>query len=151
MKTLLALLLAALSLAAHGADFTLLDRHSARALVAPPSDGRPTVIALWASDCPYCKQNLRALASLEKRHPRLRIITVAAEIPTELTKPELDKTGLQSERYAYGNDTPEAIAYALDPTWQRELPRTLLFTAQGQREARSGALNAAAFRQALGL
>lgn len=151
MKRLLALLLTSAALHAGAADFALLDRQSARQLLAPPPDARPTVIALWASDCSYCKQNLRTLAGLARRHPQLRIITVAAEPPGPATRLELDNTGIHSERLAYGNDLPEAIAFAIDPDWHGELPRTYLFNGKGAMQTRSGLIDAAGYRTALGL
>lgn len=151
MKRLLALLATGAALHASAADFTLLDRQSARTVLATPSDARPTVVALWASDCSYCKQNLRTLASLAKSNPQLRIITIAAESPGEATRPELDKTGVKSERLAYGNDLPEAIAYAIDPDWHGELPRTYLFDGKGSTQRRSGVIDAAGFKAALKL
>ena len=134
-----------------GAGFTPLDRATARSLTARQSHQHPTVVALWASDCSYCKQNLRTLARLAKSQPRLRIITVAAETPSADTRPELDKTGVPGPRYIYGDDVPEALAYALDPNWRGELPRTYLFDGRGNMQATSGVIDAAAFRAALKL
>ena len=151
MKTLLAAILLALCAAAPAADFTPLDRGAARALLAHRDTAQPTVVALWASDCSYCKQNLRTLAGLARTHPRLRIVTVAAERPSALTQPELDKTGVPGERYAYADDVPEALAYAIDPNWRGELPRTYLFDARGGVQAVSGTIDAAGFRTALKL
>ena len=155
MKSTLAALLLALATSAGAAtdagSFTLLDRHTARAVTAPRSDARPTVVALWASDCAYCKQNLHTLATLAKTNPQLRIVTVAAELPTADTRPAIDKTGVKGERLAYGDDVPEALAYAIDPNWRGELPRTYLFDGKGGMQARSGVIDAAGFKAALGL
>jgi hypothetical protein len=109
------------------------------------------VVALWASDCAYCKQNLHTLATLAKTNPQLRIVTVAAELPTADTGPAINKTGVKSERLAYGDDVPEALAYAIDPNWRGELPRTYLFDGKGGMQARSGVIDAAGFKAALGL
>ena len=155
MKSALAALLLALATSAGAAtdagSFTLLDRHAAKAVTAPRSDTRPTVVALWASDCAYCKQNLPTLATLAKANPQLRIVTVAAELPTADTGPAINKTGVKSERLAYGDDVPEALAYAIDPNWRGELPRTYLFDGKGGMQARSGVIDAAGFKAALGL
>ena len=44
----------------------------------------------------------------------------------------LARSGLRrDERYAYGDESPEALAHALDPRWRGELPRTYLFDGQG--------------------
>lgn len=152
MKRFLALLFAiAAATTAGAADFTLLDRTSAHPLTQPRADARPTVVALWASDCVYCKRNLRTLAGLSKANPHLRVLTIAAEMPGDATAPEIDKTGLKSERFAFGSDMPEAISFALDPDWRGELPRTYLFDGKGHVQARSGVISAAEFRAILGL
>lgn len=135
---------------AGGPDFLPLDRAGARALVSTPPKG-PTVLALWTSDCVYCKTNLRTLAGLARQYPQLRILTLAAEIPAPETRTALDRTGLISTRYAYGDDMPAAIAYAIDPDWRGELPRSYLFDGHGSRIARSGLISAAEFRRLLGL
>jgi thiol-disulfide isomerase/thioredoxin len=151
MRKLLAVLLVTLATGAVAADFTSLDRPTGRSLTAAASHTRPTVVALWTSDCVYCKKNLRTLATLAKTNRQLRIVTVAAEVPGPATRPEIDKTGVPGERYAYGDDVPEALAYALDPHWRGELPRTYLFDGKGGVQAVSGVIDAAGFRAALQL
>lgn len=153
MKRLLALLTAsALSLAAWaGPAFQSLDRQAARALVEPARHTRPTIVALWSSECPHCKKNLALYARLAKQDKRLRLVTVAAEPAWSGLAAPLDKLGVRGERYAYGDDAPEAIAHALDPAWRGELPRTLLFDGHGGRKAISGTVEEKLLRQTLGL
>jgi len=137
---------------AGAAGFAPLDRAGARALVNPAAHGRPTAIALWSSDCIHCKKNLRVLADLARRHKDLQVITVATEPGSPELAPILDATGIRgSRRYAYGDESPEALAFALDPAWRGELPRTLLLDGKGGRAAVSGVLDEAGFRGPLGL
>ena len=126
-------------------------RAAARAVADPKAYTQPTVLALWASDCVYCKKNLHTLAGLAKTHRQLRIVTVAAEQPSAETRPALDHTGVPGERYAYADDVPEALAYAIDPNWRGELPRTYLFDGKGGVKAVSGVIDAAGFRAGLKL
>src|SRR5574343_148164 len=133
------------------ADFRPLDRSAARQLISPDSHRQPTVVALWSSDCGYCKQNLQLLSRLAKSNKRLRVITVAAEPANAQLDPMLSAYALPGARYAYGSDSPEAIAYALDPTWAGELPRTFMFDGAGHREQVSGVISAAAIEKAPGL
>ena len=144
---------AAAPLLAHAAaDFQPLDRNAARSLTDPRNHGRPTAVALWSAECEHCKKNLTALAELARRHPQLRIVTVEAEPATADSAPLLARTGLtRDERYAYGDESPEALAHALDPRWRGELPRTYLFDGQGGSLTRSGVLTAADMRSALKL
>ncbi len=142
-------LLATAPLAA--ADFTPLDRLTARKLLSPESHPQATIVALWSSDCNYCKQNLKLLSSLAKSNKKLRLITVTAESESAELWPMLKPYALSGPRYAYGNDNPEAIAYAIDPTWGGELPRTFLFDGRGGRVVVAGVVSAAAVEKATGL
>ena len=145
----LCLLIAAGPLAA--ADFTLLDRAAAQRLLSADSHQQPTVVTLWSSDCNYCKANLKLFSSLTKRNKKLRVITVAAEPESAELWPMLSRYELAGPRYAYGNDNPEAIAYAIDPAWGGELPRSFLFDGSGRKERISGVLSASAVEKATGL
>lgn len=153
MKNLLAFLVAGTFclLAWAGGQVIALDRQTARELADPARHVRPTIVALWSTDCPHCKKNLALYAQLAQRNKRLRLVTIAAEPPWEGIVTTLDKLGVAGERYAYGNDAPEALAFALDPNWRGELPRTLLFDGHGRCKALSGAVNANEIMQLLGL
>jgi thiol-disulfide isomerase/thioredoxin len=151
MKRLAALCLALLALPLQAADFLPLDRAAARQLLDPASHRQPTVVALWSADCSHCKKNLQLLSALAKSNPRLKVITVAAEPAAAEHGPLIERYALPGPRYAYGSDSPEAIAYAIDPAWAGELPRTFLFNGSGGKEKRSGVLSAEAIAQATGL
>jgi thiol-disulfide isomerase/thioredoxin len=126
------------------ADFTPLDRQAAKRLLDPESHRQPTVIALWSSDCNYCKKNLNLLSSLAKKNKNLRLITVAAEPEIAELLPMLKQYALTGPRYAYGTDNPEAIAYAIDPNWHGELPRTFLFDGRGGKAVVAGVISTSA-------
>lgn len=152
MKTCLAAFAAiVLSLPAAAAGFIPLDRAAARTLVDPAAHKQPTVIALWSADCVHCKKNLRFLAGMARTSKQVRIITVATEPESAELASLLDATGIPGKRYAYGSDSPEAVAFALDPAWRGELPRTLLLNGKGGRKAISGTLNEADMNTHLGL
>lgn len=143
------LLLVAGSLTA--AEFTPLDRNAARRLLDPASHRQPTIVALWSSDCNYCKKNLKLFSSLAKNNKKLRVITVAAEPETAPLWPMLSRYALAGPRYAYGTDNPEAIAYAIDPSWGGELPRTFLFDGAGGKEKIAGVITSETVEKATGL
>lgn len=151
MKKLLPALFCFFVAGAWAAGFSPLDKPGARHLVQIAGHGRPTIVALWSSDCGHCKRNLGMLAALAKKEKGLRLVSVATEPESPQHQPLLDRIGLPGERYAYGSDAPEALAYALDPAWRGELPRTLLFDGKGGRQAISGVLDEARVRKALGL
>lgn len=133
-----------------GDSFIPLDRKSASALVDAKSYAKPTVLALWSTDCSHCKTNLEVFARLA-RSGRMTLITVAAERVSPGLAAPLDKLAVPGKRYAYGDDAPEAIAFALDPKWRGELPRTLFFDGRGGRKAVSGAVDEASVLGYLGL
>lgn len=133
------------------AGFTPLDRAAARGLTDVASHKQPTIVALWSSDCSHCKKNLRLFATMAKAEKRLRLVSVATEPESPEIKRLLDGIPLPGERYAYGSEAPEALAYALDPTWRGELPRTFLFDGKGGKQVVSGALSEVDLRKALTL
>jgi len=141
-------LAASLALAA---DFTVLDPAGAAKLVNPVSHDRPTIVALWSSDCVHCKKNLALFSEIAHAHPQLRIVTVAVEpVAPQLAEP-LDRLAVPGARYAYGDAAPEALAYALDPKWRGELPRTLMFDGRGGKHAVSGIVAKSDALRSLGL
>ncbi len=150
---LISLLLAcvASAAAAFAASFVALDRKSARTLTDGTTHTAPTIVALWSTDCPHCKTNLGLFADMVKADPRLRLITVAVEPLSTEVATSLDRIRVPGVRYVYGADAPEAIAFALDPKWRGELPRTLFFDGHGNRIAISGAVDIAGTRKSLGL
>jgi len=138
---LLLLLVLAGMKAAAAEPFLVLDRQAARSLVEVKLHSAPTIIALWSSDCSHCKSNLKLFARMATTNPRLRLITIAVEPFSEELAAPLDHLGVPGARYAYGAESPDALAHALDPKWRGELPRTLLFDGNGGKEAVSGVMD----------
>ncbi|CAI09639.1 hypothetical protein ebA6153 [Aromatoleum aromaticum EbN1] len=151
LKNLLAAIVWAGAATCSANDFVPLDRAAATAIADPASHARPTIVALWSSECVHCKKNLKLFAEMAKVHPRLQLITVAVEPADEGLAAPLDRAGVTGKRFAYADESPEALAYALDAKWRGELPRTLLFDGRGAREAVSGVVAEAAVLRALGL
>lgn len=148
-KTLLAAMGALWLATAAAAPLEHLDRATARTLADPSSHRQPTVVAIWSSDCVHCKKNFGLLTALAKSDKRLQVVTVAAEADSPALAAALDRHRVPGRHYAYGDDVPEALAYALDPAWRGELPRTLVMDGKGGKTAISGGLDEAALRKAL--
>lgn len=146
---LAAVILACLLPPAWAAPFAQLDRQAAKALTDPARYTGPTIVALWSSDCGHCKKNLELFVRMLKSEPRLRLITVATEADFDGLAAPLDRLQVPGPRYAYGTEAPEALAYALDPRWRGELPRTLFFDGQGGKTAVSGVVDEAAVKTLL--
>lgn len=127
-----------------------LDRAGAARLADAAAHGTPTIVALWSTDCVHCKKNLKLFSELAAADRGLRVVTVAAQpLAADLAAP-LDRLVVPGNRFAYGSDAPEALAYALDPAWRGELPRTLLFDGRGGRVALTGVLDCTRVLAALG-
>ena len=149
---LLAAVLCAWASVTGAADgFTALNRAEAAQLVNPARHERPTIVTLWSLDCVHCKKNLAVFAKLTQSDAGLRLITVAVEQADAAHAAPLERLGVAGERYAYGGEAPEALAFALDPKWRGELPRTLFFDGRGGRVAVSGVVDEAETRRLLGL
>jgi len=144
----LGFLLLILAAPLHAAGFTPLDRAAAGHLLDAANYRQPTIVALWSTDCSHCKKNLQLLSGLANSNKRLRIITLAAEPESAALAPVLDRYKLPGARYVYGNDNPEAIAYAIDPNWAGELPRTYFFNGNGSKEKVSGVIDSAMLEKA---
>lgn len=151
IRTLLTALVLLQATCTQAGGFEPLDRATARSLMSASSHQQATVIALWSYDCSHCKKNLAQLAQLARQYPKLKIISIATEPASDELQRRLDTAKLPGERYAYGSESPDALAYALDPDWHGELPRTFLFDGRGGKVAFSGVQSPALIRQRLGL
>lgn len=154
MKTFcawMALALCAVVAVVNAGEVATLDRAAASRLVDPNRYEQPTVVALWSLDCPHCKHYLQALNELSLSHERLQIITVAVEPWHEDHAAVLDELNSSAQRYAYGDEVPAVLGYALDPDWHGELPRALFFDGRGNKLARSGRLSMELVKQLLAL
>jgi hypothetical protein len=140
------------ALAADAASgFTSVDTAAARQLVAPAGHRAPTILALWSAECVHCKKNLALFAAMTKADPGLRLVTLAVEPAEPQLGAILDRFGVPGARFAYGDDAPERLAFAIDPDWRGELPRTLFFDGRGGVKAVSGVVDEARTRALLGL
>ena len=128
-----------------------LDRETARTLGNVQQHQAPTLIALWSLSCPYCRKNLQIFQALQTQQPGLRLISIASEPLEEQHAEVLQQLGLSGTHYAYGDSAAEALAYALDPNWRGELPRTLLFDGKGGQQALSGPVSAERALAGLGI
>ncbi|MCK0507854.1 TlpA family protein disulfide reductase [Aromatoleum anaerobium] len=151
LKNLLAVIVWMSAATCSASDFAPLDRPAATAIADPASHARPTIVALWSSECVHCKTNLKLFAEMAKAYPRLQLITVAVEPAGDGLAGPLDRAGVTGKRFAYGDESPEALAYALDAKWRGELPRTLLFDGRGGKVALSGVVSEATVCGSLGL
>ncbi|WP_128925986.1 TlpA family protein disulfide reductase [Bradyrhizobium guangxiense] len=124
---------------------------SASALGAPPGlkpfergtwrsvlkghEGRPTLVHFWGVTCGPCKVELPLLGRFAKDHPDIDVVTISADLVPNLpaaTQSMLDKAGLSStENFVFNDGFAERLRFEIDPTWQGEIPRTMLISPEG--------------------
>lgn len=134
-----AFLLAASSLAFAG-ELRPFDAKSLAA-IRQAQAGRSFVLAFWSISCAPCKEELPALAALQRKYPGVPIILVAADPPS--VKPAVirylaDQQLGKMETWIFADEFAERVRFAVDRKWQGELPRTYFFDAEHQSTAHSG-------------
>lgn len=121
-------------------------------LLKPPAQGE-RIIALWALDCAYCEPNLKALAKLQREHPKsIELITISTDNIAQQASIGKHLRAMQLDVYsarAYAEASPERINFLIDPNWGGETPRVLLIRADGTRMGISGELTPLQLRKLL--
>lgn len=110
---------------------------------------RPFVLALWSVDCPPCYAELKMLGELQRSQP-FDLVLVSTDAPGTATEASrvLGRFGLDAnEAWIFAAPTAR-LRFEIDRSWYGELPRSYLFM-DGQREAVTGALEAATLRACL--
>ncbi|HEY3330644.1 MAG TPA: TlpA disulfide reductase family protein [Capsulimonadaceae bacterium] len=120
-----------------------------RGISAPPADaatvkasiashkGSIVVVNFWATYCPPCVAEFPSLVKLSQdyRSKGVAVIAVSTDSPRERrTKVE---PFLRSRHATFTNFIehaidPEAFINAIDPSWQGDLPRTLIYDKHGR-------------------
>ncbi|MGY3452250.1 TlpA family protein disulfide reductase [Bradyrhizobium sp. USDA 4353] len=104
--------------------------------------GRPTLIHFWGVTCGPCKIELPQLGKFMADHPEIDVVTVSADLVpnlTSATQAMLDKAGLAAaENFIFGDGFVERLRFEIDPSWQGDIPRTMLVTPDGAIETIEG-------------
>lgn len=119
------------------------------ALLKPPSQG-VKIIEFWALDCAYCKTNMKAVAALKARRPKMRVVLVATDNIAHakaLDKRLADVGVAHLPARAYAGASRQRLDYLIDPDWGGITPRTLVIHADGTRRSAIGALTPARLRK----
>jgi thiol-disulfide isomerase/thioredoxin len=97
--------------------------------------GRPTLVHFWGVTCGPCKVELPLLGRFMKQHPDLGVVMISADLVPNLdtaTRAMLDKAGLASaENWIFSDGFVERLRFEIDPSWQGDIPRTVLIAADG--------------------
>jgi thiol-disulfide isomerase/thioredoxin len=97
--------------------------------------GRPTLVHFWGVTCGPCKIELPLLGKFMKDHSELAVVMISADLVPNLpgaARAMLEKAGLGSaENWIFDDGFVERLRFEIDPTWQGEIPRTLLIARDG--------------------
>lgn len=99
--------------------------------------GRVVMVNFWATWCGPCVAEFPALVKFAKAHRSqgLDFLAVSADVrkdvPTKVV-PFLVRQKYVGPAYLEHAPDPEEFINALDPAWQGELPRTLIYNRQGK-------------------
>jgi hypothetical protein len=135
-----------LSGAPRGADIRPFNRDTMRKLEQTHA-GSPFWVVLWDLECVYCMKSLGNLATVQRSHPDLKVITIATDRLTaeDAIRERLAQLGVKSDAYAFATGSDEALRFTVDPAWMGEKPRAYRYAVNGSREAVSGVVSVEQF------
>jgi thiol-disulfide isomerase/thioredoxin len=97
--------------------------------------GRPTLVHFWGVTCGPCKVELPQLGNFMKDHPGIDVVTISADLVPDLpeaTQAMLEKAGLaRAENFIFSDGYVERLRFEIDPSWQGDIPRTMLIGRDG--------------------
>jgi thiol-disulfide isomerase/thioredoxin len=98
--------------------------------------GRPTLVHFWGVTCGPCKVELPLLGAFMKDHPEVDMVTISADLAPDqpgAAQSMLKKSGLAAaENWIFSDGFVERLRFEIDPTWQGDIPRTLLISRDGK-------------------
>ena len=104
--------------------------------------GQPVVVHFWGVTCGPCMAELPQWGKLLQDNPDMKLLLVEADLVSE--SPErvaqiMTKAGLtKAESWAFADYFDDRLRYEIDPSWQGELPRTVLIAGDGSMETLPG-------------
>jgi thiol-disulfide isomerase/thioredoxin len=106
------------------------------ALLNRESD-KPLLVNFWATWCDPCRDEFPDLVKIDTEYRKrgLDFVTVSLDDPPEMKKevPDfLQKMKATMPAYRLNVPDPDPAIKAVDPTWQGDLPATILYTTKGQ-------------------
>lgn len=96
--------------------------------------GRSVVIHFWSAGCGPCIAELPRLAAMRAEHPEVDVVMVSTDTFESQGKIEkrLERNGLDdATNFVFDDDFTERLHFEADPSWQGELPFTIMVNSQG--------------------
>ncbi len=121
---------------AGASELRAFDRDSWPLLLAAHA-GRPLVVHFWSLSCAPCVAGLPRWGRLAAGPRSYDLVLVATDSIAEAPRllDTLEHSGLGgAETWAFGDAFAARLRYAVDPSWQGELPMTRLVAADGSGE-----------------
>lgn len=96
--------------------------------------GHVTLVSFWATWCAPCREELPALASLQKRFPDVRILTISADEPEAAVRAQtvLAEAGVQGAAWIRSAISDDAFIAAIDRNWSGAIPAAFLYDRKGR-------------------
>src|ERR1700757_236164 len=113
--------------------------------------GHLTIVHFWGVTCGPCKVELPQLGDFMKQHPKVEIVTISADLVPNLgaaARSMLQSAGLSSaENWIFSDGYAERLRYEVDPSWQGDIPRTMLIAREGEITTIEGSADMAALQK----
>jgi thiol-disulfide isomerase/thioredoxin len=97
--------------------------------------GHAVVVHFWGVTCGPCKVELPQLGEFMKQHPAIDVVTIDADLVPNSDAAALSMlqdAGLSSaDNWMFGDGFAERLRYEIDPSWQGDIPRTVLISRNG--------------------
>lgn len=110
--------------------------------------GRPTMVHFWGVTCGPCKVELPLLGAFMKKRPDIDVVLVSADLVPDLpgaTWAMLQKAGAEgAENWIFNDGFAERLRFEIDPSWQGDIPRTVLVGRDGKQTTMEGVAEFAA-------
>jgi len=120
-------------------------------LMSKPSQ----LIVMWSLECPACFDELETIAQLLEQSPDLAITLISTDDDpsriNEVAEVYAQFAFSNITRLVYAANQGQKLRYAIDSTWQGELPRSFYIDASGKQHGYSGLLNEKKLLQLLSL
>jgi thiol-disulfide isomerase/thioredoxin len=105
--------------------------------------GKPFIVHFWGVTCGPCRTEMPQWGQLLNERADLNLVTIDADlVPNAPTAVQamLSESGLSTgaENWMFSDAFVERLRYEVDPSWQGEIPRTLLIAADGATTALEG-------------
>ena len=121
------------------ADMPQVDHQGLKARVAADG-GKVTMVAAWATWCAPCIEEMPTLAAFYNKHQHegLKVIGLCMDDRTPMKdkiQEVLDRIKVPFPMVTIKEEGQDAFYKAVDPSWEGDLPGTLVFNDKGERVA----------------